>query len=42
MDDVGIAGFTDIIGLVAVVVSMLVAGFYLQRLKGPGDREPSR
>jgi hypothetical protein len=35
---VGFAGLSDVFGLVAVVLSILVASFYLQSLKGPSDR----
>ena len=35
-----IAGFSDIIGVVSVALSIVVVGIMLQRMKGPGDREP--
>jgi hypothetical protein len=35
-----IAGFSDLIGLISVVLSVVVVGIMLQRMKGPGKREP--
>jgi hypothetical protein len=35
-----IAGFSDIIGVVSVALSIVVVGIMLQRMKGPGNREP--
>ena len=35
-----IAGFSDIFGVISVVASVVVVGIVLQRMKGPGDREP--
>lgn len=35
-----IAGFSDVVGLVSVVLSIVVVGVMLQRMKGPGNREP--
>jgi hypothetical protein len=35
-----IAGFSDIIGAVSVTLSVVVVGVVLQRMKGPGNREP--
>jgi len=37
---IGIAGVSDIIGLVCVVLSIVVVAIMLQRMKGPRDREP--
>ena len=37
---VSIAGFSDLIGQISVVLSVIVVGIMLQRMKGPGDREP--
>ena len=35
-----IAGLSDLVGLVSVVVSIVAVGVMLQRMKGPGNREP--
>jgi hypothetical protein len=35
-----IAGFSDIIGVVSVACSIVAVGIVLQRMKGPGNREP--
>ena len=35
-----IAGFSDLVGLIAVVLSVVVVAIMLQRMKGPGNREP--
>lgn len=37
---ISIAGFSDLVGLVSVVVSIIAVGVMLQRMKGPGNREP--
>lgn len=36
---VSIAGFSDILGVISVTVSILVVAIYLQRLKGPRKGE---
>ena len=35
-----IAGLSDLVGLVSVVISIVAVGVMLQRMKGPGNREP--
>jgi len=35
-----IAGFSDVIGAVSVALSIVAVGVMLQRMKGPGNREP--
>jgi hypothetical protein len=37
---ISIMGVSDLIGLISVVLSVIVVGIMLQRMKGPGDREP--
>ena len=37
---ISIAGFSDILGVIAVTLSIVVVAVYLQRLKGPRDGEP--
>ncbi len=39
---ISIAGFSDIIGVIAVTLSIVVVGVFLQRLKGPPGGEPQR
>ena len=35
-----IAGFSDVFGLLSVVLSVVVVAIMLRRMKGPGNREP--
>jgi hypothetical protein len=39
---IGIAGLSDLLGLVAVLLSIVVVGVMLQRMRGPNDRGFSR
>jgi hypothetical protein len=37
---VSIAGFSDLIGLISVALSIVAVAIMLQRMKGPRNREP--
>jgi predicted cation transporter len=39
---VGIAGFSLVLGLLSVIVSVIVVAVVLENLKGPDDRSFSR
>lgn len=39
---IGIAGLSDVIGLISVIASIVVVGIMLQRMRGPNDRGFSR
>jgi hypothetical protein len=38
--NISIAGFSDILGVISVTLSIVVVAICLQRLKGPRDGEP--